>query len=379
MGVKGLRKILPHLGWIIAALVVMVYIGSKFDISISQKQENGAESEIVKQAQKSTPVAPTKALKRSAPPTPPKPRKLSTEELFRLASPSVVLIEVFDDRGQKLGTGSGFVASRNGIIITNYHVIRGAHRAVARFNDGTSAPITGVVGYDPNRDVAALHADGPVTKPLSLGNSQNVKTGQKVIAIGSPLGFQNTVSEGIVSGLRSGVVQMSTPVSPGSSGGPLLNAYGKVIGVAVASVTQGQNLNFAVPVNWVKAYTESNSTRSRSLAEIVEENTVTEEILDGSVSIAAGQTRSWNFMVDADSMGKPELICSIESEGGVGGKIRVLLLKDGDTIYDSGRVLKDEFRRKLAGGHSYDLRLDNTESMMFSRTVRGRILFRYVK
>ena len=376
MGIKGIRKILPHLGWIIAALVVVMYVGSKFDISISQKQENGTESEIVKQAQKSTPVVPAKALKRSAPPTPPKPRTLSTEELFQVASPSVVLIEVFDDEGQKIGTGSGFVASSNGTIITNYHVIRGADRAIARFNDGSSAPITGVAGYDPNRDVAALRTDGPVPKPLSLGNSENVKTGQKVIAIGSPLGFQNTVSEGIVSGLRSGLVQMSTPISPGSSGGPLLNAYGKVVGVAVASATQGQNLNFAVPVNWAKAYTESKSTRS--LAEITRENTVTERILDGSVKVTAGETQGWTFMVD-NSMGKPEVICSLKSEGGLTGNIEVWLLSDGKELYKTGRVKSTEFRRRLASGHSYTLMLDNRGSEIFVRTVTGKILFRYVK
>ena len=164
----------------------------------------------------------------------------------------MALIETFDDEGHGLEQGSGFVVSGDGTVLTNYHVIRGASRATAKFGGGTESEFAGVVAFDKNRDVAVLKLAGLPKAFLHVGDSDGIEVGQKVIAIGSPMGLQNTVSEGIVSGLRNGIIQVSNPISPGSSGGAVLDRYGNVIGISVATVTLGQNLNFAVPINWAK-------------------------------------------------------------------------------------------------------------------------------
>jgi len=362
------RRILMIGGWVIAALVVILYLGSRYEFTLRKKATNG-------------PSSPTPSFKQQSPrqpaPVQAQVRELSAEELFQRAAPSVVLVEVFDDRGHKRGLGSGFIGSDDGAIITNYHVIRGAYRAVARFADGTQAPISGVLGYDADRDVAVLRARGRLPNALKLGDSDRLRAGQKVAAIGSPLGFQNTVTEGIVSGIRLGLIQMSAPISPGSSGGPVLTARGEVVGVAVASAVGGQNLNFAVPVNWAKAYVGGNV--ERPLAEILRENTIVDRILDGEVSIPAGKARSWEIQVDPNLMSNAELRASVHSEGGLTGNIRIVLLRGERVLHDSGRVQRDDFHAPLDEGGSYNLVLDNSGSMMFARKVSGRIELRYVK
>jgi len=241
-------------------------------------------------------------------PTPPvvqAPPALSNEELFKLASPSVVLIEVFNESGERSGTGSGFVATDDGAIITNYHVIRGASSANIHLQDGSTTTVKGVLGFDPHRDVAVIKANNLAAKSLSLADSEKVQIGDKVIAIGSPLALQNTISDGLVSGIRNGVIQTSTPISPGSSGGPFFNTHGEVVGIAVAGITIGQNLNFVVPINWAKNYLRSSEVTS--LADLLKQNTVEQQLLASTVSVPAGQSRMWSIVVDRNRMSNPEL------------------------------------------------------------------------
>lgn len=281
------KALLP---WVLTAVLALVLGLFLYNATLSRRGagEIQKQSAGVKQREERLPARPVESK-----PSPTQTRELSTEELFQLASPAVVLIEVFDDEGHKRGLGSGFVVSEDGSVVTNYHVIRGASRATVKFAEGASAPIVGVVGYDVERDVAIVKAGLMPSQTLKLGNSDGIHVGQRLVAIGSPLGFQNTVTDGIVSGTREGYIQMSVPISPGSSGGPVLNSKGEVVGVAVASITVGQNLNFAVPINWAKGYL--GTAVLRSLAEITKENMVTERILDGSVSIPAGEKRQWQF------------------------------------------------------------------------------------
>lgn len=304
------------------------------------------------------------------------PREFTTEELFKLASPSVVLIEVFNEAGEKLGVGSGFVASLNGTIVTNYHVIRGAYTAKVHFQDGGTSSVQGVLGYDADHDVAIIRVADTLAKPLGLGDSDKIEVGNKVVAIGSPLGFQNTVSDGLVSGIRNGVIQTSAPISPGSSGGPFFSAHGEVVGVAVASITPAENLNFAVPINWAKRYLQNSELRS--LAEIAEENTVEHQLLDSTITVAAGQRRAVPLLIDRNKMSNPEFEGSFRSSGGVGGNIRVFIVQDNNVVYDSGRTTNGEIHMPLKPG-TYQVVLDNTGSMMFSRSVTADFKVRYVK
>lgn len=307
--------------------------------------------------------------------TPQPTPELTTEELFKLASPSVVLVEVFNASGERYGTGSGFVAS-DGAIITNYHVIRGAYSANVHLQDGSTIPAQGVIGFDPNRDVAVIKASNVVAKPLTLGDSENLQVGDKVIAIGSPLAIQNTLSDGLVSGIRNGLIQTSTPISPGSSGGPLFNTHGEVIGIAVAQVVGAQNVNFAVPINWAKGF--MHSTEITQLSDLARQNTVVQAILDSTISVPAGNRRAYPIVVDHNRMASPELEGSFSSSGGLGGNIRVLVVSQNGVLYDSGRVTNGNVHVPLAAG-TYQLVIDNSGSAMFPRNVTGDFKLHYVR
>jgi S1-C subfamily serine protease len=188
--------------------------------------------------------------------------------IVRDTSPSVVRLILRDQTGRELGSGSGFVVTTDGKIVTNAHVIaiKDTTQAEALFQDGASYRIAGVIAEDPDRDLAVLQlaATGKQFPYLQLGDSDRVQVGERVLAIGSPLAglatvhTENTVSDGIVSGIREwpgrrmNVLQITAPISPGSSGGAVLNLRGEVIGVSFAQITDGQNLNFAIPVSYLR-------------------------------------------------------------------------------------------------------------------------------
>lgn len=189
---------------------------------------------------------------------------LTVEEIAKNSS-SVVLIKTFDGRGQALGLGSGFVIKESGIIATNYHVINGASSATVNFENGASFKVSYIKGYDIDRDVAALQIDASGLKALPLADSTNNVLGEKVVAIGNPLGLQNTISDGIISSLNRSVdgnnfIQTSAPISHGSSGGPLFNMEGEVIGINSAGFSDGQNLNLAIPISEAKSVFNKNLT-----------------------------------------------------------------------------------------------------------------------
>jgi S1-C subfamily serine protease len=320
------------------------------------------------------------SLKSSTPP----PREVSAEDIFKLASPSVALIEVFNESGERIGTASGFVASKDGAVITNYHVIRGAYSANAHFQDGSTRSVEGVIGHDPYRDVAVVKVSDVGAKPLTLGDSEHLQVGDKVIAIGSPLALQNTVSDGLVSGIRNGIIQTSTPISPGSSGGPFFNTHGEVVGIAVATATfkgpenmnLAENVNFAVPINWAKTYLHDSTITS--LADLAKQNTVVKQVLGSTISVPAHQRRVLPIVVNPHQMSNAELKGSFSSRGGVDGVIRIMVLNQNSVVYDSGRTTTGTVHLPLKAG-TYQLVLDNTRSALFPRSVTSDFNLRYVK
>jgi len=188
----------------------------------------------------------------------PAPATLSPEQVFEKASPAVVYLTVRDKDFKPIGLGSGFFVAASGLIVTNYHVIKGAEFATARLSSGATLFIDGVVATDPNGDLALLKVSGGGYPCLKRAAAALPKIGSAVYAIGNPRGLENTFSSGMISGHREikhglRVIQVTAPISPGSSGGPLLNASGEVVGVTTAYLTGGQNLNFAIPVSGVSA------------------------------------------------------------------------------------------------------------------------------
>jgi len=166
------------------------------------------------------------------------------------ARDAVVLIRAFDDSSREISLGSGFFVD-NGRIITNAHVVTGAARVEVFDNDGRFLGGTDFAeNLSTTRDLVVLPPIGEPSSSLVIDPSLPT-VGDRVVAIGSPLGLSNTISEGIVSGIRSlegqAWIQTTAPISPGSSGGPLLNFLGQVVGVTTALMQDGQNLNFVIP------------------------------------------------------------------------------------------------------------------------------------
>jgi len=176
----------------------------------------------------------------------------STSEIYRSARNSIVLIISYDKYGMPLGLGSGFFVSKREIA-TNHHVIEGATRIVFKII-GSDKPhkVISINKYSKNLDIAILSTDYEGI-PLNLRVSEDYSVGDKVIAIGNPKGLEGSVSEGIISAKRKldkfYVLQITAPISPGSSGGPLFDVNGQVIGIITATIQDAQNLNFAIPVS----------------------------------------------------------------------------------------------------------------------------------
>ncbi len=176
--------------------------------------------------------------------------------LAKKAKPAVMLLTVYDTSGNELAAGTGFLISADGKLITNLHVVEGGARIVAKAENGGMFAVM-VSRRDTVNDIAVLTVEGKDLPFLNLGDSAKAQVGEKIAVIGSPLGLEGTVSEGNVSALREVEpgrkwLQITAPISHGSSGSPVLNAQGEVIGVAAALMQEGQSLNFAVPVEAVK-------------------------------------------------------------------------------------------------------------------------------
>lgn len=173
-------------------------------------------------------------------------------ELVKRIKPSAVAIETFDSKGATLSRGSGFFIASDRII-TNRHVIEKAARVEAHLLDGRKIVAKGVLAIDGEGDLALLQVDVPRPLPTALPIVRNVpQEGESIVVIGNPFGLEGSVSNGIVSAVReiSGygkIIQITASISPGSSGSPVVNMAGQVIGIATLQAAEGQNLNFAVP------------------------------------------------------------------------------------------------------------------------------------
>jgi serine protease Do len=160
--------------------------------------------------------------------------------------------------------GTGFIVDAAGYILTNYHVVRGAHEILVQLEDERETPAM-PVGAEPGIDVALLHVDGTGLTPMELGDSDALEVGEWVLAVGNPFGLTHTVTAGIVSakgrdyqdlGMNQrgyqNFIQTDASINPGNSGGPLVNVAGQVVGMNTAVSASGQGLGFAVPINMIK-------------------------------------------------------------------------------------------------------------------------------
>jgi putative serine protease PepD len=282
----------------------------------------------------------------------------SVQSVADTVLPSVVSVVALSSGGED--EGSGVILTASGLILTNNHVIDGATRLTVQFNDGTTGTGT-VVGSDPTDDLAVLKVDGVSgLKPATLGTSADLKVGQQVVAVGSPLGLSATVTTGIVSALDRPVrtssadgpsaqdtvlnaIQTDAAINPGNSGGPLVDMNGYVIGVnsAIATLSAGQNgqsgsigVGFAIPIDQAH----------RIAQEIINTGKASHAVLGATVRDATDKSRGITTGAE---------VVSVTDGGGAakaGIKAGDVVTKVGDTPVESADALVATIRSSQPGG-----------------------------
>ena len=183
-------------------------------------------------------------------------RLKSPSEIAREQSKAVVIIEALDERGSVTGQGSGFIVTSQGAVVTNLHVVQGASSLRVKLPGGDTYKTSDLVDVDDAKDIAIIKIKGFKLPAVMLGDSDKAETGEAVVAISSPEGLVNSISTGVISGVRRfdthRVFQITAPISQGSSGGALFNSSGEVIGIITYLLKSGQNINFAVPINYAR-------------------------------------------------------------------------------------------------------------------------------
>lgn len=197
----------------------------------------------------------------------------NSAEITKKVAPAVVLIKGTTDTGEILGTG--FVISSDGKIATNLHVVESLKNVGVQLASGEKFDSFSILAFDARKDIAIIKIPGFDLPTVALGNSNNVQVGEPVLAVGSPLGLQGTVTTGVVSSLRDDptgggfkVLQTDASVNPGNSGGPLVNRQAEVIGIVTFKIRGGENLNFAIPINYLRGLVDSPGSAAMSLDEL---------------------------------------------------------------------------------------------------------------
>lgn len=225
------------------------------------------------------------------------------------AKRAVVHLRVMDGTGREIGTGSGFFITEGGRLMTNHHVIEDAARAVARLDGGREVEVAGVLGSDPVRDLAVLQVPGSGYPHLALGSAASIRPGDEIAVIGSPAGFAGSLSTGVVAAVRTEgldggadevhsarawTLQITAPISPGSSGSPILTKDGVVVGVAVGVVGYGQALNFGVSADAAQELAGSIApgAEPKSLAELARAQVVRNLVIS-AIGIGGAAALAW--------------------------------------------------------------------------------------
>lgn len=185
--------------------------------------------------------------------------------ITKKVSPAVVLIRGTTDKGDLLGTG--FVISSDGKIATNLHVVQNLRNGGVQLASGDKFDSFSVLAFDERKDIAIIKISGFDLPTITLGNSNNIQIGEPVLIAGNPLGLQGSVTTGVISSIRDDpsaggfkVIQTDASANPGNSGGPLVNRESEVIGIVTFRIVGDENLNFAIPVNYLRGLMDSLGT-----------------------------------------------------------------------------------------------------------------------
>ena len=187
-------------------------------------------------------------------------------DIAREQGQAVVVIEALDANGNVAGQGSGFIVTASGAVVTNLHVVQGAHTLRVKLPNGDVYKTQDLVDVDDTKDLAILKLKGFKLPVVTLGDSDKTEIGESITVISSPEGLTNSLSTGVISGVRRleglRVFQITAPISQGSSGGAVFDSNGNVIGVVTYLLRAGQNLNFAVPVNYARGMIGDTATKT---------------------------------------------------------------------------------------------------------------------
>jgi S1-C subfamily serine protease len=181
----------------------------------------------------------------------------NADKIFKENNKAVVVVVAYNEKGEPISQGSGFIVRADGAIVTNYHIISNAVDIKVKVGDKV-LDVEGLIHTDKENDLVILKIKGEKLPIVKIGDIEKANIGEKVYVISSPEGLENTISDGILSGIREiegtnkKILQITAPVSKGSSGGPVFNKNGEVIGIATFLIEEAQNLNFAMPVNLIK-------------------------------------------------------------------------------------------------------------------------------
>jgi S1-C subfamily serine protease len=286
--------------------------------------------------------------------------------IARDATKSTVAIVTSDGSGKPFAQGSGFLVSSDGKVLTNYHVIAGADSAIVKFPDGEFFEVEGFLGADPERDLALLkiRAAGKEFPFIRLAADDNIEIGEHIIAIGSPLALEGTISDGIISAIRDGnalsprlsfglrVIQITAPISPGSSGGALLNMRGEVIGITSFGVISGQNLNFAIPIKIARPLIASDQVKK--LSELTPHSSKNESV-QGITQLAGTYVGLWKSKLS----GSGSLVLTVEV---VSNAIRAKVVITGSPSgYKGDSMIATDVRDMGQGVWAVDLRAEHSK------------------
>jgi S1-C subfamily serine protease len=190
----------------------------------------------------------------------------SPSEIAREQSKAVVVLEALDERGSVLGQGSGFIVTPGGAVVSNLHVVQGAAMVRVKLPNGDVYKTADLIEVDDAKDIVVVKIKGFKLPVVTLGDSDKAEVGEQVVAISSPEGLTNSISTGVISGVRRfdthRVFQLTAPISNGSSGGALFNSNGEVIGIITYLFKSGQNINFAVPINYARGLIGDQATKT---------------------------------------------------------------------------------------------------------------------
>jgi hypothetical protein len=391
---SALKYVLIALG-ILAVLCVGIFIGVRRQssdqgassppktASVQEQAADKSKKPSPNQGASSPPKtvsAQEQAADKSEKPSPIAPAKLTTAQIADRATPSVVIIENFNQDGAKAEQGSGYVFSGDGIVITNYHVIRGAKSLNVKVPGSEPYRVDSVLGYEIDHDVAALQVSGSSLPALSTETIEEPKVGDRVVAIGAPLGLESTVSEGIISALRDAgtmhIIQTTASISPGSSGGPLLNEYGKVIGLTTSTVLNGQSINFVVSARHISGLLSRR--QPISLEEMLSQTQVSQPLMSSTIMVPARSAMQLPFTVIGQQGAVLEGTYTIT--GGTGRDVSVRLVGAGGVmILNSGRVSgSGQIQRRLPKG-SYAIIFDNGFSNFSAKSVSPDLKLSYYR